>query len=435
MTEEEAQRWLQKQTEEATQSIEKFGPRIMVLGSTGVGKSSVLNACFGAKKALVGHGRPVTGYGAAAELVKEFPKTPECPVHLYDSKGFETQSKSNNQDIMEAIAAVVDCRWKEAAKHPFNSSEYHAERIHCVWWVTTERCEDGLVKTLSKIFTKSHIPIIMVVNKCDKDSDTVDTIMEIVRQDIGCAQEVVPFVSSAQHGPLRKQCPHCGSSDIMVNAKKRFFMCQNDECDKCDQKVEMQETYGVKGLIEATFRALPDIIAASFQESQAVWLESLDDLAMSRVKMYTGTAVSASLMNQIPGTDWALLLANETLMITNLANVYSLPINVASLRQWVVSLTGTAGLALGGQMCASLLKSIPGVGTVIGSLTSAGVAGAFTFGIGSLVLELFRRVRGAALHGEITAEHFKQVMGYEEQKQWLQSAMSEYWRSRPEPPM
>merc|ERR1712083_1204836 len=113
-------------------------------------------------------------------------------------------------------------------------------------------------------------------------------------------------------------------------------------------------------------------------------------------------------------------MGNEMLMITNLANVYSLPINVASL-------------TLGGQMCASLLKIIPGVGTVIGSLTSAGVAGAFTFGIGSLVLELFRRVRGAALHGEITAEHFKQVMGYEEQKEWLQSAMSEYWRSRPEP--
>lgn len=71
-------------------TAETLGPRILIMGASGAGKSSVLNACFGAHVANISHCLPCT------QSISYFPATERCPIHLYDTKGFETQS--TNED-------------------------------------------------------------------------------------------------------------------------------------------------------------------------------------------------------------------------------------------------------------------------------------------------------------------------------------------------
>jgi len=355
--------------------------------------------------------------------VTEFPKSSACPVHLYDTKGFEPLS--NNDDIVQAIRGVVNGCYKKALKHGFNTPGYHKERIHCVWWVVDNRVEEAMRDKLSQLFRESHVSIILVVNKCDRNSSEVDIVLSTARELVPDAADVLPFVSTPKQGPLRQLCPACGKDDIEISTKKGTFRCENKKCTECDKKQELAKSYGVPELMKATFKLLPDIIAASFHESQQLWLTGLRELAAARVKMYTGIAVAAS-WQPIPGGDAPILLANEVVMITNLANTFSLPVNITSVKQWAVSLLGMSGIAGGGYAFAQAFKLIPVVGTALGGFSSCVIAGSFTYALGELVTELFLRVRGAALHGEVTEETFKQLMGHEEQKAFLAAKMKEY---------
>lgn len=82
-------------------TVETWGPRILIMGASGAGKSSVLNACFGAHVANISHCLPCT------QSISYFPATEQCPIHLYDTKGFETQS--TNEDGEGFASSQVWC--------------------------------------------------------------------------------------------------------------------------------------------------------------------------------------------------------------------------------------------------------------------------------------------------------------------------------------
>ena len=71
---------LDAEFEEMKRTIEK--PNVLLVGGTGVGKSSLLNLCFGEQFAQTGIGKPVT------EEIQKFSK-PDFPVVIYDTMGYE----------------------------------------------------------------------------------------------------------------------------------------------------------------------------------------------------------------------------------------------------------------------------------------------------------------------------------------------------------
>ena len=78
---------------------------------------------------------------------------------------------------------------------------------------------------------------------------------------------------------------------------------------------------------------------------------------------------------------------------------------------------GAMGLA--GRLLGSLMKLIPGFGSVIGGVCNAGLASSLTGAMGFLFKEMFKRIRSKALFGEMTFDDFCQVMNVQEQKEFF----------------
>ena len=81
------------------QTIKK--PNILLIGSTGVGKSSLINTCFGEQLAKVGIGKPIT------QNIESF-SCDSVPVVSFDTKGYEIGSDKEKAFVKEVIDYAID---------------------------------------------------------------------------------------------------------------------------------------------------------------------------------------------------------------------------------------------------------------------------------------------------------------------------------------
>ena len=90
---------------------------IMVAGITGTGKSTLLNAVFGAEVAATGKGRPVT------EQIDEY-QSADIPIHIWDTVGLELDSEKTKESINAIRETIAQ---KAESKDQF-------DRVHAIWY-------------------------------------------------------------------------------------------------------------------------------------------------------------------------------------------------------------------------------------------------------------------------------------------------------------
>ena len=328
---------------------------IIVVGKSGVGKSTLINSLFRGNFAKTGLGRPVT------DKIRKIEKK-DYPMAIYDTPGFEL-SKGQQNKVKDEIIELIN---KGFASKDVNDA------IHCIWYCinvggnrTFDETEIAWLKELTESNKITQVPIIVVLTQsCPKSkAQEMKTLVEKENLDI---VKVVPVLAQ----------------------------------DMDFDEEYVAKAYGLDRLIDVMSESLPDELQDTLQNVQKASLESKKKHSQAAVV----TAVAAAFgegFAPIPFSDAAVLIPTQVAMIASITTIFGMEVNKSLLTGFVSSTLGTAGATvLGKTIVSNLIKLIPGVGTVVGGLISGSTASLLTTALGEAYIILMEMI----YKGELKAE-------------------------------
>lgn len=308
---------------------------ILIVGKTGVGKSTLVNAVFRGNLAETGDGRPVTR--TTREIRKE-----GIPLSVFDTRGLEIGEYQSTLQELEKF--LLERR----------RSEDPNQHIHIAWICVMEesrRVEDAETK-LAEMLDR-YVPIVAVVTKSIADNGFRHKVQELLPQ----ARNTVRV--------LAKEMVLDGGHTIPAT--------------------------GLENLVDITMTLVPesqrDALAAAQRVSINHKLQRAHAIVISLALSAGGVGATP-----IPFSDAIAIVPIQVTMLASISAVWGLPTSTAYLGTLVSgAITGAGGTLIGRAAAAELLKLIPGVGTVAGGIINAGVASALTTAFGEAYI--------AALYG------------------------------------
>jgi small GTP-binding protein len=328
---------------------------IMVIGKSGVGKSTLINSLFRGNIAKTGLGRPVT-----SEIRKIEKK--DYPLAVYDTPGFELSSSQQNK-VKDQIVSIV--------KKGYSSKDVN-ECIHCIWYCinvggnrTFDNSELKWLKEFTEINKLTQVPIIVVLTQAVPKKKALEMKLLVEKENLDIVK-VIPILAQDM------------DFDEEYTAK----------------------AYGLDSLIDMMVEVLPIELQSTLQNVQKASL----DAKVKASHAIVATAVATSFgtgFAPIPFSDAALLIPTQIGMIAGITVIYGLDISKSFLTSFVSATIGSAGATvLGKTLVANLLKLIPGVGSVTGGLISGTTAGIITTALGEAYINIMKMV----YKGEISKE-------------------------------
>jgi len=110
--------------------------------------------------------------------------------------------------------------------------------------------------------------------------------------------------------------------------------------------------------------------------------------AMRIVYAYTGWTAGASLI-PVPFVDLAGVTLVQLKMLHSLSELYEVPFSRSAAKATIGALIGTGGAFMLGPTAGSMLKMIPGIGSIAGALAVPAAATAATYALGKVFIQHF----------------------------------------------
>ncbi|WP_270855584.1 GTPase family protein [Blautia massiliensis (ex Durand et al. 2017)] len=316
---------------------------VMILGKTGVGKSTLINNMFNKKMADVGVGKPIT---------KDIKKItlPDFPLAIFDTPGLELSGDFNVDSLMDAVVNEID--------KGIRSGDV-SQAIHCIWYcisTPSHRIEQTEIDFLKKFLGKTSeydVPVIVVLTQSYSKRDAQKLKSEVEKENLPIVN-VVPVLA------------------------------ENYEID--DEYTA--KAYGLERLSEVMNNVIPDAVQKTFIAVQKVNLELKKGKAQAVVAS-SAVAAAATGAVPIPFSDAAVLVPEQIAMIGGITAIFGVPMDQGTVMAIISATIGTAGTTvLGKTIAANLIKLIPAVGSVVGGVISAATAAALTAALGEAYIAI-----------------------------------------------
>lgn len=319
---------------------------LVVVGGTGVGKSTIVNAIFGEGLAETGVGLPVTkgiNYYTNADM----------SLGIWDFEGFEIGSRTNPADSVRADLKTI-------AAGPTK------QRISAVWYCvlsTLGKLQPAEIAVLRE-FRRQGLPVVIVLTKVARRmtlpgkwtaSDDSQSLRDWLEDPVDREGELLDLPFDA----------------VVLTAAK-------------DQGRFGGPAHGLHELVETTLELAPGDTKDALRVAQRLSLP----LKRALCHRYMATAASAAAVaaaSPIPLADAAIIAPIQLAMMGKIASVYGLDLKVILSAQALAQL----GVQFAGKALArSFLKLIPGIGNVV----NAAVAAALTTATGEAWMRLCERI-------------------------------------------
>lgn len=322
---------------------------VLVIGNSGVGKSTLINAVLGKEKAKTGWGTK----GTTTEL--EIHESEMLPFRIIDTVGFEPSFFKEHQ----AINAVK--KWSKDI-----TKENHVDnKINVIWFCvegTTSKLFSKTIKDLSRATSLwKTVPIIVVITKSYSVPERA--------QNIKMVNDA--FAKEKRYSKnLRKVIPVVASAYIL-----------NDTAFAAPE--------GIAELIDSTNQLMPEGIKAGEKDVFTFILNRKRALAHSIVGISTAAAVTVGAV-PIPFADAFILTPIEIGEINALAQLYGISKGENS-KQFLNSIVEVGTVGIAAKTAISALKAIPGI-NLAASVINAIIAGSIVAAIGEGSIYAFEKV-------------------------------------------
>ncbi|MDD3306094.1 MAG: GTPase domain-containing protein [Acetobacterium sp.] len=226
---------------------------VLILGKTGVGKTSLCNYIFGAEVMKTGAGRPVTGMGIFAETIE---LSPDLILHLYDSWGLEADKSESWKALIQEVLDQHDVR---------EIKDWFHTIIYCLS-AKSARVEDfdlEMIKTLGK----DGNPVLVVLTHCDVMN--VETAIAAMRTEIinKTAVREQDIIEASSH------------TKVLLSGKKTEVFGK----EKIIHRIKVNLLYSISG-------KMPQILAAIGQEKINGWFNDCQEVVKKQVGLINPTS-------------------------------------------------------------------------------------------------------------------------------------------------
>ena len=327
--------------------IEK--PNVVVVGNSGVGKSTLINSLLQSYEAE-------TGIGEATTKNIRVHENDALGFRLIDTIGFEPGFLNQNK----AISALR--KW---SKNSIKNDEKE-QQINLIWY-----CIDG---TSRKMFRKNiemlsratsvwpSVPIIVVITKSYSKPERDDNVRMVWRA----------FENSKK-----------------LSANLKAVIPVVADTYRIDEELNINVVPdGLGELLAETVKYLPEGLNASERDKKNFYLQQKRMLAHSVVGASTVAGVTVGLV-PIPFPDGTILTPLEVGEIKSLSKIYELEYDKnTELFQTIVN-AGTAGIIA--KSALNAIKAIPGL-NIAGEVLNAIVAGTIVAGLGEGSIYVFEQI-------------------------------------------
>jgi uncharacterized protein (DUF697 family) len=348
-------------------------PVFWLFGKTQSGKTSIIKYLTGAERAEIGRGfQPCTRFSSRYE----FPNTEAPLISFLDTRGLDEPGYDPAEDLArfndEAHVVLVTVK---ALDHAQENVLAHLLRIRSA---------------------QPKRPVVLVLT---------------------CLHEAYPQQQHPQPYPFQGVEPLPDAPppppDLVrsLAEQARRFEGLYDRVVAVDltpaEEGFNEPNYGGQQLRQALFDVLPAGLTQTLrtlQEAQQGLQDAAARRALPHILGYSTLAATAGAL-PVPFVDLLAVSGIQTRMVYDLAQVYGQPLT----RQRLAELTSTLGLGLlARQATRVLIKVIPGLGTVLGSMAGGALAWASTYALGKAFCLYYRDVlEGHMPNAERLREYYK----------------------------